>query len=79
MQEHKDDIEKIKLHKELIRSEMNQLGKFNKYGDKRGIRTTKISTRILSYSLGLAHKLGKHKNEQEAAFRSSPSWSTLTR
>ena len=77
--EHGKDEEKMKLHKELIRSEMSQLGKFNKKGDKRGIRTTKISSRILNYSLGLAHKLGKHMYEEEATFRSLPSWSTLTR
>ena len=77
--EHPGDVEKQKLHKELIKSEMSQLGKFNKNGDKRGIRTTKISTRILNYSLGLAHKLGKHKYAEEAALRSLPSWSTLTR
>ena len=77
-QEHRGDNERIKLHKELIRSEMNQLGKFNKNGDKRGIRTTKISTRIFNYSLGLAHNLKKHKYEEEATFRSLLSWCTLT-
>jgi hypothetical protein len=78
-EEHKGDPEKIALHKELIKSEISQLGKFNKSGNKRGMRTVKISSRILNYSLGLAHSLGKVKYEKEATLRSLPCWSTLTR
>ena len=77
--EHAGDPEKISLHKELIRSETSQLGKFNKSGNKRGIRTTKLSTRILNYALGLAHNLGKTNYEKEAELRSLPCWSTLTK
>lgn len=77
--EHTGDPEKILLHKELIRSETSQLGKFNKSGNKRGIRTTKLSSRILNYALGLAHNLGKVKYEKEATLRSLPCWSTLTK
>ena len=77
--EHAGDPEKISLHKELVRSETFQLGKFNKSGNKRGIRTTKLSSRILNYALGLAHNLGKTNYEKETALRSLPSWSTLTK
>lgn len=77
--EHSGDNEKIALHKELIRTETEQLGKYNKNGNKRGIRSTKISSRILNYSIGLAHSLGKYKYEIEASIRSLPCWSTLTR
>lgn len=63
--EHAGDPEKISLHKELIRSEMSQQGKFNKSGNKRGIRTTKLSSKIINHALGLAHNLGKVKNEKE--------------
>ena len=73
------DPEKISLHKELVRSETFQLGKLNKSGNKRGIRTTKLSSRILNYALGLAHNLGKTNYEKEAALRSLPCWSTLTK
>lgn len=77
--EHAGDSEKILLHKELLRSETSHLGKFNKSGNKRGLRTTKLSSRILNYALGLAHNLGKVKYEKEAAFRSLPCWSTVTK
>ena len=74
-----DSPEKRELHKELIRSETSTLGKFNKRQDKRGIRNTKISSRVLNYSLTLANNLGKVNYENEASIRSLPSWSTLTR
>lgn len=74
-----DDEEMRNLHKELIRSETCSLGKFNKRNDKRGIIKTKISSRILNYSLTLATALGKTSYEEEAKLRSLPSWSTLTR
>ena len=77
--EHAGDSEKIALHKELIRTETEHLGKYNKNGNKTGIRSTKISSRILNYSIGLAHSLGKNKYEKEASIRSLPRWSTLTR
>lgn len=77
--EHYDDEEMRHLHKELIRSEMYSLGKFNKRNNKRGIRKTKISSRILNYSLTLATSLGKSSYEKEASLRSLPCWSTLTR
>ena len=77
--EHFDSPEKRELHKELIRSETSTLGKFNKRQDKRGIRNTKISSRVLNYSLTLANNLGKVNYENEASLRSLPSWSTLTR
>jgi hypothetical protein len=77
--EHFDSPEKRELHKELIRAETNTLGKFNKRQDKRGIRNTKISSRVLNYSLTLANNLGKVNYEAEASLRSLPSWSTLTR
>ena len=77
--EHFDSPEKRELHKELIRSETSTLGKFNKRQDKRGIRNTKISSRVLNYSLTLANNLGKVNYENEALLRSLPSWSTLTR
>jgi hypothetical protein len=63
----------------LIKSELENLGKFNKNNNKRGIKKAKISTRILNYSLGLAESLGKAKYEAEASIRSLPNWSTLTR
>ena len=74
--EHFDDEEMRHLHKELIRSETYSLGKFNKRNDKRGIQKTKISSRILNYSLT---SLGKTSYEKEAKLRSLPSWSTLTK
>lgn len=77
--EYGDDVEMSALHKELIRSELNTLGKFNKSKNKRGINKTKISTRILNYALGLADSLGKVKYESEAIIRSLPAWSTLSR
>ena len=77
--EHTGDPEKISLHKELIRSKTSQLGKFNKSGNRRGIRTTKLSSRILNYALGLAHNLGKVIYEKEATLRALPCWSTLTK
>jgi hypothetical protein len=77
--EHFSSPEKRALHKELIRAETNTLGKYNKRQDKRGIRNTKISSRVLNYSLTLANNLGKVKYEIEASLRSLPSWSTLTR
>ena len=77
--EHAGDPEKINLHKKLVRSETFQLAKFNKSGNKRGIRTTKLSSRILNYALGLAHNLGKTNYKKEAALRSLPCWSTLTK
>lgn len=77
--EYVNDPERGALHKELIKSELENLGKFNKNNNKRGIIKAKISTRILNYSLGLADSLGKAKYEAEASIRSLPSWSTLTR
>ena len=77
--EHFDDEELRHLHKELIRSETCSLGKFNKRNNKRGVRKTKISSRILNYSLTLATSLGKSSYENEAKIRSLPCWSTLTR
>ena len=77
--EYVNDPERGALHKELIKSELENLGKFNKKNNKRGIIKAKISTRILNYSLGLADSLGKAKYEAEASIRSLPSWSTLTR
>lgn len=77
--EHADDKEKCDLHKELIRSELENLGKYNKSNNKRGKKNTKISSRILNYSLGLADSLGKVKYEAEASLRSLPSWSSLSR
>lgn len=67
------------LHKELIRTETTTLGKFNTRNDKRGIRTTKISSRILNYSMSLANSMGKVRYEKEAILRSLPSWDTVSR
>ena len=77
--EHSNDEEMRNLHKELIRSETSSLGKFNKNNNKRGIRKTKISSRILNYALTLATSMGKTQYESEAKLRSLPCWSTLTR
>jgi hypothetical protein len=77
--EHFDDEEMKNLHKELIRSETSSLGKFNKSNNKRGIRKTKVSSRILNYALTLATSMGKTHYENEAKLRSLPCWSTLTR
>lgn len=77
--EHYDNDEKRDLHKELIRTETISLGKFNARKDKRGIRTTKISSRILNYSMTLANKLGKVQYENEAQLRSLPTWDTISR
>ena len=67
------------LHKELIRTETSSLGKFNKRKNKRGITKTKISSRILNYSMSLANKLGKTNYEKESKLHCLPNWSTLTR
>ena len=77
--EHPNDPEFAALHKELIRTETQSLGKFNKNNQKTGIKSKKISSKILNYSLTLANALGKTKYEIEASLRSLPSWSTLTR
>ena len=77
--EHINDPELAALHKELIRTETQSLGKFNKNNKKTGVRSRKISSKILNYALTLATALGKTKYEIEAALRSLPSWSTLTR
>ena len=78
-QEHFDDEEMRNLHKELIRTETSTLGKFNKRKDKRGIVKTKISSRILNYSLSLANNLGKVNYEKESKLHCLPDWSTITR
>ena len=77
--EHYNNEEKRALHKELIRTETMTLGKFNDRKDKRGVRTTKISSRILNYSMSLANKLGKVQYESEAQLRSLPTWDTISR
>ena len=77
--EHPNDPELASLHKELIRTETYSLGKFNKNNQKTGIKSKKISSKILNYSLTLANALGKTKYETEAALRSLPCWTTLTR
>lgn len=77
--EHFDNDEKRDLHKELIRTETMSLGKFNSRKDKREVRTTKISSRILNYSMSLANKLGKVQYESEAQLRSLPTWDTISR
>lgn len=77
--EHYDDEEMKLLHKELIRTETSSLGKFNKRKNKRGITKTKISSRILNYSMSLANKLGKTNYEKESKLHCLPNWSTLTR
>ena len=74
-----DNDEKRDLHKELIRTETSSLGRFNTRKDKRGIRTTKISSRILNYCMSLANKLGKVQYESEAQLRSLPTWDTISR
>ena len=78
-EEHFDDEEMRNLHKELIRTETSTLGKFNKRKDKRGIVKTKISSRILIYSLSLANNLGKVNYEKESKIHCLPDWSTITR
>ena len=77
--EHHTNDEMRDLHKELIRSETSSLGKFNVRNDKRGIRTAKLSSRILNYSITLANALGQVKYESEAKLRSLPTWDTISR
>lgn len=77
--EHADDPEKAALHKELIKTETKYLGKFNKNNNKKGVKSKRISSRILNYALTMANSLGKTNYETEAALRSLPCWSTLTR
>ena len=77
--EHKGNEEMIELHKELIRTETKYLGKFNSRDDKRGVRSTKISSRILNYSISLANSLGRVCYEKEADLRNLPSWDTISR
>ena len=77
--QHPNDPELASLHKELIKTETHSLGKFNKNNQKTGIKSKKISSKILNYSLTLANALGKTKYETEAALRSLPCWTTLTR
>ena len=77
--EHHNNDEMRDLHKELIRSETSSLGKFNKNNDKRGVRTAKISSRILNCSLTLANALGQVRYEIEAQLRSLPTWDTISR
>ena len=77
--EHYANEEMRELHKELIRTETSTLGKFNARNDKRGIRTTKISSRILNYSMSLANSMGKVRYENEATLRSLPTWDTISR
>lgn len=77
--EHYANEEMRDLHKELIRTETMTLGKFNTRNDKRGIRTTKISSRILNYSMSLANSMGKVRYENEATLRSLPTWDTVSR
>ena len=73
-----DNDEKRDLHKELIRTETSSLGRFNTRKDKRGIRTTKISSRILNYCMSLANKLGKVQYKSETQLRSLPTWDTIS-
>ena len=77
--EHKGNEEMIGLHKELIRTETKFLGKFNSRKDKRGVRSTKISSRILNYSISLANSLGRVSYEKEAELRNLPTWDTISR
>ena len=77
--QHHTNEEMRDLHKELIRSETSSLGKFNKRNDKRGVRTAKISSRILNYSITLANALGKVRYESEAQLRSLPTWDTISK
>ena len=77
--EHIGNVEMIELHKELIRTETEYLGKFNSRNDKRGVRSTKISSRILNYSISLANSLGRVCYEKEAELRNLPTWDTISR
>ena len=77
--EHHSNDEMRDLHKELIRSETSSLGNFNKRNDKRGVRTAKISSRILNYSITLANALGQVRYESEARLRSLPTWDTISK
>ena len=78
--EHANDSELASFHKELLKTELESLGNFNKKGDKRGMTTGKISTRILNYALKLADSMGKSNYLAEVKIRPSlPSWDTLTR
>ena len=77
--EHRGNEEMIELHKELLRTETKYLGKFNSRNDKRGVRSTKISSRILNYSISLANSLGRVCYEKEADLRNLPSWDTISR
>ena len=77
--EHHANEEMRELHRELVRTEISTLGKFNTRNDKRGIRTTKISSRILNYSMSLANSMGKARYENEATLRSLPTWDTISR
>ena len=70
--EHKGNEEMIELHKELIRTETKYFGKFNSRNDKRGVRSIKISSRILNYSISHANSLGRVCYEKEGS-RSSKS------
>ena len=77
--EHHGNEEMKELHKELIRTETKSLGKFNSRKDKRGVRSTKISSRILNYSISLANSLGRVSYEKEAQLRNLPTWDTISR
>ena len=59
------------FHKELIQTELESLGKLNKKGDKRGLKSGKISTRILNYALKLADSMRKPSYFEEFKLRLS--------
>ena len=77
--EHIGNEEMIELHKELIRTETKNLSKFNSRNDKREVRSTKISSRKLNYSISLANSLGRVRYEKEAELRNLPTWDTISR
>ena len=73
------DRESVELMKEQFLKHFENMGKFNKSGNKRGINTDAPTSRILYESYRRASVSGQH--EYETQMRSQkwlPSWSTIT-
>lgn len=71
-----DQMELRLLKKELFEAEFKHMGQFNKNHDKRGIKRSKISARVLNYAVQLSTKVGKTAYEEKCLKRPGlASWS----
>jgi hypothetical protein len=73
------DRESVELMKEQFLKHFENMGKFNKSGNKRGINTDAPTSRILYESYRRASVSGQHEYEtQMQSQKWLPSWSTIT-